>query len=103
MVDHLGITDRVKSKIILVDEPGRAPLNVAEGKAEMVITLISEILPVPGVELLGPLPPELQNYISFAAAVSTKAANPEAAKAMIKFMTGPAVAQTLKAKGMEPR
>jgi molybdate transport system substrate-binding protein len=77
--------------------------NVAAGKAAMVMTLISEILPMPGVELVGPLPAELQSYVNFAAGINVKAANAEAAKALIQFLTGPKAAAVYRAKGMEPR
>lgn len=69
----------------------------------MVITLISEILPVPGIELVGPLPAELQSYITLAAGAGAHARNAEVAQALIRFLSGPAAAPTFKAKGMEPR
>ena len=78
-------------------------MDVAAGKAEIVITLIPEIKFFKGVELAGPIPAELQSYISFAAGVATNSHNADAAKALIKFITSPAAAQTLKAKGVEPR
>ena len=103
MYERLGIADAVRGKIILQDASGRPQTSVAEGAAEMVITLISEILPVPGIELVGPLPAELQTYITLAAGVGAHAHNAEAAQALIRFLTGPAAAPTFKAKGMEPR
>ncbi len=104
MLGRLGIAENVKPKLILDDtEPGRPQMNVAEGKAELVITLIPEIKFFKGVELAGPLPADLQSYISFAAGVAANTHNADAAKALIKFITGPAAAPTLKAKGVEPR
>jgi molybdate transport system substrate-binding protein len=103
MFEHLGITQNVKSKLMLDAEPGRPQMNVADGKAELVITLIPEIRGFKGVELAGPLPADLQSYVSFAAGVATNTHNADAAKALIKFITGPAAAPTFKAKGMEPR
>ena len=100
---RLGIAANVRSKFILEQEPARAQMDVAEGKAEIVITLIPEILAVQGVELAGPLPADLQSYISFAAGVATNSHNADAAKALIKFITSSAAALTLKAKGVEPR
>src|SRR5437762_170335 len=81
----------------------QATATVAEGKTEMVITLISEILPVRGLELVGPLPSKFQSYVSFAAGVSPNAKNADAAKALIKFLTDASVTPTFKAKGMERR
>jgi molybdate transport system substrate-binding protein len=101
--ERLGIVNEVRSKIIFQKEPGRPLASVAEGNSELVIILVSEILAFPGVDLLGPLPTELQNYIVYAAGVGTQSHNAAAAKAVIKFISGPAVAQTFKAKGFEPR
>jgi len=69
----------------------------------MVITLFSEIVPIPGVEILGPLPGELHYDIRFAAAASMAAKNAEPGQALIAFLAGPKVKATLKAKGLEPR
>jgi molybdate transport system substrate-binding protein len=69
----------------------------------MVVTLFSEIVPIPGVEILGPLPGELHYDIRFAAAASAATKNAEAAKALIAFLAGPKAAPILKAKGLEPR
>ena len=77
-------------------------MNVAGGKVELVISLIPEIKFFPGVDLVGPIPPEFQSYINFAGGIAANARDAEAAKALIKFITGPAVAPVLKAKGMEP-
>jgi molybdate transport system substrate-binding protein len=102
--DRLGISESVKSKLILdAIVPGRPQMNVAEGKAELVVTLIPEIKNFKGVELAGPIPADLQSYVSFSAGVATNTPNADAAKALIKFITGPAAAPTLKAKGLEPR
>jgi molybdate transport system substrate-binding protein len=103
MYDRLGIAKEMAPKVILQEMPGRAERVVAEGGADMVITLVSEILPTPGVHLVGPLPGELQNYISFAGGMGSKATDPAAAKALLTFLSSPAVAAAYKAKGMEPR
>jgi molybdate transport system substrate-binding protein len=103
MFDRLGIGGVMKPKIILEQGSGGAGTRVANGGAEMVMTLVSEILPMPGVEFVGPLPAQLQSYVSFAAGVSSKAANAEAAKALITFLKSPAAAPAYKPKGMEPR
>ena len=103
MFERLGIAGDVKPKIILQQESTRATASVAEGQNEFLITLISEILPVQGIELLGPLPAEVQSYVDFRAGVSAKSKKAEAAKALIEFLTSPTVAPTFKAKGMEPR
>jgi molybdate transport system substrate-binding protein len=101
MVAALGIADTMTKKTILEPDSVRSAAKVAGGEAELLITLVSEILPAPGVELVGPLPMQFQNYVSFAAATGAKAANPEAGKALIACISGPSVEPTLKAKGME--
>ena len=103
MLGGFGIAEQMKAKTMLV--PGSVKSNelVAAGKADYVLTLVSEILPAPGVELIGPLPEQVQNYISFSAGVSQKAAHAESAKALVQFFKGPAAASVYKAKGLEPR
>jgi molybdate transport system substrate-binding protein len=100
---RLGISENVKSQLILKEnaEPGRPQMDVAEGKADLVITLIPEIKFFKGVELAGPVPADLQSYISFAGGVAANTHNADAAKALIRFVTSPAAAPTLKAKGEE--
>ena len=103
MFAQLGITEAVKPKLILDVEAGRPQMNVAGGKAELVVSLIPEIKFFPGVDLVGPIPPDFQSYINFAGGIATNARDADAAKALIQFITGPVVAPVLKAKGMEPR
>jgi molybdate transport system substrate-binding protein len=103
MFARLGITEAVKPKLILAAEAGRPQMNVAEGKADLVVSLIPEIKYFPGVDLVGPIPPDFQSYINFAAGIATNPHDADAAKALIQFIAGPAVAPVLKAKGMEPR
>jgi molybdate transport system substrate-binding protein len=74
---------------------------VVAGEAEIGIHQISEILPVKGAVLVGPLPPEIQNFTVYAAGVGAAARDGEAAKALIAFLSGPAAVPVLKAKGME--
>ena len=66
----LGISDTVKSKLMLDAEAGRPQMNVAGGKAELVISLIPEVKFFQGVDLVGPIPGDLQSYVNFAAGVS---------------------------------
>ena len=101
MASHLGITDQLKAKTQFAANSGEAGDAVASGKAELLITLVSEIVTVPGAELAGPLPAEVQGYIHFAAGVGAKAENAEAAKKVITYLTSAAAAPTYKASGME--
>lgn len=101
LLDKLGIAAEVKPKAKLI--PGGAVAeHVAKGEAELGIHQISEILPVKGVTLVGPLPAEIQNYTVYAAGIGAHAKESDAAKALIKALSGPAAAEVLKSKGMEP-
>lgn len=95
----LGIAEAMRAKSMLTG-PGGGPVAVAEGKAEMVLTLVSEILPVPGVQLIGPLPEALQNYVSFTAARSAMAVDAAAADAVLAALAGPETARVLPDVGM---
>jgi molybdate transport system substrate-binding protein len=99
---RLGITDAVKPKLVLDAEAGRPQMNVVDGKVELVISLIPEIKFFPGVDLVGPMPADLQSYVNFAGGIASNARDAEAAKKLIQFISGPAAASVVKAKGMEP-
>ncbi len=101
MLDTLGIADTMKAKTLFFNTSDETNEAVAEGKADFGMTLVSEILPAKGVELLGPFPDEFQGYVRFSAAVGTKAKNPEAAAALIKFLAGPDALASIKARGMQ--
>ena len=103
MFERMGIAAEVKPRIILAPGSGPATESVAAGQAAMVITLFSEIVPIHGVEILGPLPGEYAMDIRFAAATSATSTSADAGKALIAFLSGPAAARVLKAKGIEPR
>jgi molybdate transport system substrate-binding protein len=101
MVARLGIADKVKPKFVLVTGAGKPQVDVAAGKSQMVITLIPEIKDFPGLELVDPLPGDLQTYINFSAGIAANSRNQVAAKTLIQFISAPA-ASTLKRKGIEP-
>jgi molybdate transport system substrate-binding protein len=101
MLDTLGIADTMKARTLFFDTSDGTNSAVADGKADFGMTLVSEILPAKGVELLGPFPEEFQGYVRFNAAVSATAKNPEAASALIKFLAGPDALASIKARGMQ--
>jgi len=102
VLDKMGISAEVRSKLKV--PAVSAAEDVAKGLAELGVTQSSEILPhaAEGAELAGPLPPEVQLYTAFSIAVSTKAQQLDAAKALITFLRAPALVPVLKAKGLEP-
>ena len=103
MFERMGIATDVMPRVILAQGSGPATESVATGKAAMVITLFSEIVPIHGVEILGPLPGKLHYEIRFGAAASVAAKKSEGAQARIGFLVGPEAARTYKTKGLEPR
>jgi len=102
VLERLGIAEQMKPKTILV--PGaQAPELVAKGEAELGVAQGSEIVPIAGAQLVGPLPGELASTTVFAAAVGAESKSAGAAKALIAFLTGPQAAAPFKAKGFEPQ
>ena len=102
LFERLGIAEQLKGKTKLLPPSNPAAHAVANGEAEIGMTQISEILPYEDAELVGPLPADIQLTSVYPAAVGTGAKEAEAAKAFIKFLTTPAAATVLKAKGLEP-
>lgn len=101
VLERLGIGDQVKAKAKL--QPGGAVAElVASGEAELAVQQLSELMPVKGTEILGPFPPELQNFTVFSAGIGAAAKDKVAAKAFVGFLTAPAALPIIKAKGMEP-
>jgi molybdate transport system substrate-binding protein len=98
---QLGIADALKAKTV---QPVTESVSemVAAGEVELGIIVIPNILSVPGAEVVGPIPPDVQSYIMFTAAVSAQSPNPQAARDLIKLLKAPATIPLIKAKGMEP-
>jgi molybdate transport system substrate-binding protein len=101
VIEKLGIADAIKAKVRIPDTDIVSEL-VAKGEIELGIVVITQILTTPGVDLVGPLPPDIQFYISFEGAVSSQSRAPDAARALIRFLTGPVATPVIKAQGMEP-
>jgi len=75
---------------------------VARGEAEIAFQQVSELLPVPGIDFVGPLPADIQQVTVFSAGLHVAAKQPDAARALVKFLTAPAAAPVIRKKGMEP-
>jgi molybdate transport system substrate-binding protein len=101
-IERLGIAAEMAPKTSLEARPEGAVESVVEGRADLGFNLISEILPVAGAELVGPLPAELQSYVVFTSGIGATSKDQATAKAFIDFLKGPAAVPVLKAKGMEP-
>jgi molybdate transport system substrate-binding protein len=103
MFERLGIAEAIASKVKLEAGTEIAGSNVAQGRTEIEIVPLSEIPLVSGVQILGPLPGNLQRYLRFQASVSANANDAPSAKKAIQFLTSAAAVATFKAKGMEPK
>lgn len=98
---RLGILEQIAPKLKrIVSE--RVGTIVARGEAEIGFQQVSELLPIEGIDYVGPLPAEVQRVTVFAAGVAAKSANPEAARALIRFLSSPAVVPAIVKNGLEP-
>ena len=101
LFERLGIAAEIKAKSRQVKgEPVAAV--VARGEAEIGFQQVSELLPVPGIDFLGPLPADIQQITIFSTGLQTSAREPAAAKELIAFITSPAAAPVIRKSGMEP-
>jgi molybdate transport system substrate-binding protein len=101
LLERLGIADQVRAKAKL-KKGGHVADLIVSGEAELGLHQISEIVPVKGAALVGPLPKEIQNITTYAAGMSTTTKNKDAAHDLIKMLSGSAAAAVLKSKGMDP-
>jgi molybdate transport system substrate-binding protein len=102
VLDRLGIADQMKPKTVLVPGDQSAEI-VAKGEAEIGVAQTSEIIPVAGAQLVGPLPGDLNLVTVFSAGLGAGTKAPDAATSYVKFITGPTAAAVLKARGMDPK
>jgi molybdate transport system substrate-binding protein len=99
--DRLGIGEAMKAKTRPQTAPAQIAQAVAKGEADLGVFLVN-VLIAPGVDLAGPFPAELQQELVFTSAVAADSKEADAAKAFIAFLTTPAAAAVIKAKGMNP-
>ena len=102
LLEKLGLAAEVNAKAVLGKGGFDVSQIVADGRAEIGTTFISEALPVKGLTVLGPLPGDLHNTNGYTAAVHTKAANPAVAEAFLRALTAPATRARWTAAGLEP-
>ena len=98
---RMGIADALRAKTIK-PETESVSEAVAAGAVELGIIVIPNILSVPGAQLVGPIPEDIQSYIVFTAAVAANSPNQQAARDLISFLRSPAAISAIKAKGMSP-
>jgi ABC-type molybdate transport system, periplasmic component len=104
VLDRLGIVNEVTQKSVYY--PGGAGAGVgalvAKGEAEIGVHFYQEFLPVAGIEIVGPLPGDLQEISVLSVAIMNDARNAGASKALVDFLRTPESAQIINAKGLEP-
>jgi molybdate transport system substrate-binding protein len=98
---RLGIAGQVTAKSRMIPAEPVASV-VARGEAEIGFQQISELKPILGIELVGPLPDEVQKTTIFSAGIVTSSKDPDAAKSLITFLASPAATQAITASGLEP-
>ena len=98
----MGIANEMKSKTVLSKDGSDTGVLVANGKAEIGVQTFPNLISVAGIEIVGPLPGDLQATTVFAAAIMGSAKDVAASKALVNFLRTPEAATVIKAKGLEP-
>ena len=102
LYQRLGIADQCLPKSRFVGGGERTGAVVARGEADLAFQQMSELLPVPGIAHITPLPPELQKISVFAAGVAATSSNPEIARGVIRFLASAEAASAISKTGLEP-
>jgi len=102
MFQRLGIYDQVRLKASIAKANEPVGVKLVRGEADIGFHQLSELIPVKGIEIVGPLPAELQHITAFSGAIHREAKEPNAAKALIEFLIAPAVGQSIKKHGLDP-
>lgn len=102
MVEKLGIAQEVAKKTVNQSGAEESMKSLADGKIDLALGPVSEIIPASGVQLAGPFPDEFQQHIVLAAAISSSTKNRDAAQKFIRALTSPEAAGPIKSAGMEP-
>jgi molybdate transport system substrate-binding protein len=100
VIERLGIADEIRRKAVISD--AYMGEIVARGEAEIAVQQISELMPVAGIDIVGPLPGDLQKISLFAAAIFTAAKNPTGGAKLVSFLAEPRLAPVLERKGLSP-
>lgn len=101
LFQRLGIADQIMPKSRRI-EGERVGAVVARGEAEIGFQQTSELLPVAGIDYVGPLPPEVQKVSVFSAGIASSSPDPETAYTVIRFLASPAAARAIARTGLEP-
>jgi len=102
LLQKMGITDEVMKKSVYGKTGAESVQKMVAGQADMAISFISEIKPIKGAKVAGPLPAAVQNPSSYAGAIGVNSANPQAARALLKAMAAPEAHHVMIEAGLEP-
>ena len=102
LLQRLGIADRVLPKCRRIEGGERVGAVIARGEAEIGFQQLSELLPVPGIDHITPLPPEVQKLSVFSAGIAVSSTDSDAARSVIQFLSSPEAFEAIKKSGLEP-
>ena len=101
LIESLGIAAEVNAKATVIPQGFTGEL-LKRGEVALAIQQFSELMTVPGIDIIGTLPAEIGEVMTFSAAIFADAAEPQAARAFMEFLVQGADAKLLRAKGLEP-
>src|SRR5262245_6027398 len=101
MFQRLGIYDQVKLKASIAKANEPVGDKLVRGDADIGFHQLSELIPVKGIQIVGPLPAEVQHITVFSGAIHSEAKEPKAGKALVEFLTTPAVGQSIRKHGLD--
>ena len=101
ILDRLGIADAVNARAVIVPS-GFTAERLVSGQADLAVQQISELMVVPGIDVIGPLPPEVQTVATFSAGLLAASRQSENARALLRFLASEAIAPVLRRAGLEP-
>ena len=102
LLERLGIADEINAKTKFPPPAGLVSYFLLSGEAELAVQQVPELLQVPGIEILGPLPGDLHMVTVFVAGIEAATTEVAAAQALIAFLKSPAAAEVFRAKGLDP-
>lgn len=101
LLERLGIAAQVNPRAVIIPS-GFTAERAASGEVELAVQQISELMVVPGVDVVGPLPPEIQTVATFSAGLLATSEQVEKARTLLHFLASPAIAPVLRRAGLEP-
>jgi molybdate transport system substrate-binding protein len=101
LIERLGVADEVNAKATVIPS-GFTGEVVAKGAAELAVQQISELMVVPGIDIVGPLPSEIASVTTFSGAVFSASAQPEAGRSLLGFFSAAEAVPVIAGKGLEP-